>query len=321
MPDVDDKVLILRKGGPGLPAEELYDEIKKRVEDRQIWLARTPREEHELIKSAAVVTGYGLNESLLKSAQRLKWYAHIGIGTDSIPMELLRKKDVSITTASGLMPQIAEQVLGYLLYFSRQFNKAREQMQERKWRRFRPRSLKGSTVTIIGLGSIGQQLATRIEGFDVATLGIRYTPSKGGPTDEVFGYEDVAIHDALARTDYLVLACPLTEETRGLIGEEELETLPTSAVLANVARGEVVDTDALTKAIQNNTLGGAALDVIDPEPLPEEHPLWTYDNVLITPHTAGNSREYWATFAEYLAQNVEQADENGAYDGLENQVQ
>ena len=314
------ETLILRSGGPGLPASDLYEEIDKRVEGR-VRLARTPAEERDLIETATVVTGYGLEASLLDRAERLDLYAHVGIGTDGLPMDLLEEKGVAVTNASGLMPQIAEQVIGYLLYFSRRFEAARRQMDDRTWQRFQPTSLRGSTVTIVGLGSIGHQLAARLEGFKVETIGVRYSPEKGGLTDEVIGYDDDAIHDALSRTDYLVLGCPLTDETRGLIGEAELATLPTSAVLANVARGEVVDTDALTAVLRNNTLGGAALDVTDPEPLPEDHPLWVFDDVLITPHTAGNTREYWTTFAEHLAENLRQAEEKGSFEGLNNQVQ
>jgi len=317
----DEVVLVLRSGGPGLPASELHEEIETRVDDRRVRLARTPVEEHNLIESATVVTGYGLEASLLDYAERLELYAHVGIGTDGLPMDLLEEKEVAVTNASGLMPQIAEQVVGYLLYFVRRFDEARRRMDEHAWQRFQPTSLRGSTVTIVGLGSIGHQLVDRLAEFEVETVGVRYSPEKDGPTGEVIGYDEDAIHDALSRTDYLVLACPLTEETRGLIGEAELATLPTSAVLANVARGEVVDTDALTAALRNNTLGGAALDVTDPEPLPEDHPLWAFDDVLITPHTAGNTREYWTIFAEHLAENLRQAEEKGSFEGLNNQVQ
>lgn len=317
----DEEVLVLRSGGPGLPANELYEEIETRVDDKQVRLARTPVEECDLIKSATVVTGYGLEASLLDRAERLELYAHVGIGTDGLPMDLLEEKEVAVTNASGLMPQIAEQVVGYLLYFAHRFDEAQCRMDEHAWQRFQPTSLRGSTVTIVGLGSIGHQLADRLAGFEVETVGVRYSPEKGGPTDEVIGYDEDAVHDALSRTNYLVLACPLTEETRGLIGEAELATLPTSAVLANVARGGVVDTDALIAELRNNTLGGAALDVTEPEPLPEGHPLWTLDDVLITPHTAGNTREYWTIFAEHLAENLRQVEEKGSFEGLNNQVQ
>ena len=165
----DEEILILRSGGTGFPAGELYEAVDERVDGR-VRLVRTPAEERDLIESTTVVTGYGLEASLLNRAGRLELYAHVGIRTDSLPMDLLEQKGVAVTNALGLMPQIAEQVVGYLLYFIRRFNKARRRMDERTWQRFQPTSLRRNTVTIVGLGSIGRQLAARLEGFEVETL-------------------------------------------------------------------------------------------------------------------------------------------------------
>jgi phosphoglycerate dehydrogenase-like enzyme len=121
----------------------------------------------------------------------------------------------------------------------------------------------------------------------------------------------------LSRTDVLVLACPLTDTTRGLIGEEELVTLPEDALLINVARGPIVETEALVDAIRRNQLRGAALDVTDPEPLPEDHPLWGFDNVQITPHNAGHTPRYYTRLADIVAENVERLERDE--DELRNQ--
>jgi phosphoglycerate dehydrogenase-like enzyme len=118
----------------------------------------------------------------------------------------------------------------------------------------------------------------------------------------VFGQEQ--LHEALSRTDYLVLCCPLTPETRGLIDEAAFGTLSPDAVLVNIARGAVVDTDALVTTLRRGRLGGAALDVTDPEPLPDDHPLWSFDDVLITPHTAGATPKYYERLADIVAENV-----------------
>jgi phosphoglycerate dehydrogenase-like enzyme len=134
----------------------------------------------------------------------------------------------------------------------------------------------------------------------------------------VVGYDDLAA--VLPRTDHLVLACPLTEATRGLVGEAELDPLPPEAVLVNVARGPVVDTDALVATLRRNRLRAAALDVTDPEPLPEDHPLWTLSNVHITPHTAGYTPHYFERCADILAENVRRVNETGSFDDLRNAV-
>lgn len=116
-----------------------------------------------------------------------------------------------------------------------------------------------------------------------------------------------------------MLACPLTETTRGLVGREELLTIDPEAVLVNIARGPVVDTDALLEALRGNQIRGASLDVTDPEPLPEDHPLWNFGNVQITPHNAGHTPKYYDRLADIVAENVERFD---AGDGAElrNQV-
>lgn len=313
-------ILVLRRGGPGLDAETFFDDLCERLPERDIVLARTPMDEHELIEQTTIVTGNGITEDLVTNGKNLKLYAHAGSGTDSLPMETFAEKGVAVTTASGLMPQVAEQAVGYLLFFARRFHDGWERKRNHEWRRFQPYSFNGSTVTVVGLGSIGQQLVKRLSGFDVDTIGVRYTPEKGGPTDEVIGYDPRKFHEALARTNYLALTCPLSETTRTLIGDAELASLPTDAVVVNVARGEVLDTDALTGALRNNELRGAALDVTDPEPLPADHPLWQFGNCFITPHTAGNVPEHWATIAELLKRNLTKIERTGEYTGLENQV-
>jgi len=118
----------------------------------------------------------------------------------------------------------------------------------------------------------------------------------------------------------LVLCCPLTEQTRGVVGAPELRTLSTEALVINVARGPVVETDALVDALRSNSIHGAALDVTEPEPLPPEHPLWSFEDVLITPHVAGYTPDYWTRLASLLGRNIARIQERGAYDDLENQV-
>ena len=195
-----------------------------------------------------------------------------------------------------------------MLVFARRLHEAWRRKQNAEWRHFQSAEFTDSTVTVIGLGAIGQAIVQRLAGFEVETVGIRYTPSKGGPTDEVYGFEPDAIHRALARSDYVVVACPLTDVTRGLLGEAEFATMPPDAVVVNVARGGVIDTDALVAALQSGAIRGAALDVTDPEPLPGDHPLWTLENCLITPHNGGYTPKYWDRLADIVAGNVDRLD-------------
>jgi phosphoglycerate dehydrogenase-like enzyme len=236
-------------------------------------------------------------------------------------MDTLREKNVTVTNASGIhATSIAEQVLGYILMFSRRLNEGLVRKSNREWRHYQSYELSEKTVTIVGLGAIGEEVVQRLQGFETHTIGVRYTPSKGGPTDEVIGFDDEDFHAALARTDYLVLASPLTDTTFGLVGEQEFATLPPESVLVNISRGKIVDTSDLVDALQHEQIRGAALDVVDPEPLPSDHPLWSLSNTLITPHNAGHTPKHWERLADIVASNVKQIEESEDYRGLENQV-
>ncbi len=309
MNDVTPDVVVLREGTEGLSTEPYAAELRERLPDHDVRRARTPSEERELVAEARVVTGVRIDEDVLSHADDLELFACAFAGTEHLPMDALRERGVAVTNAGGIhAPGIAEATLGNMLVFARRLHEGWRRKENREWRHFQSGEFTGSTVTIIGLGSIGRALTQRLEGMEVETIGVRYSPEKGGPTDEVIGFDEEAIHDALARTDYLVIACPLTETTRGLIGEAEFATVPPEAVVINAARGPIVDTDALVDAIRTNGIRGAALDVTDPEPLPPEHVLWGFENVLITPHTGGHTPKHWERLAGIVADNVERLD-------------
>jgi phosphoglycerate dehydrogenase-like enzyme len=301
---------------------ELYREaLQEQLHGCKIRLAATRHEEVEQIAHADIVTDRAIDEELLECADGLKLFACISAGYDHLPLKMLEQHGVAVTNGSGVHgPNMAEQAIGYILMFARCLHKGWRRTQQREWRSYQARELQSSTVTVVGMGAIGTAIADRLTGFGAETVGVRYTPSKGGPTDRIVGFDDPAFEDALAETDYLLLACPLTETTENLIGGSELRTLPTDAVLVNLARGPIVDTDALVKALEENILRGAALDVTDPEPLPEDHVLWNFKNVLITPHMAGQTPEYYGRCATILGRNIERVRETGDYVRLENQV-
>lgn len=313
-------VVVLRKGTEGLPAAAYAEKIRERLPDHQVALAQTPHEERRLIADARVATGIGADEELLSHAQNLDLFVVASSGYEHLPLDTLNEKGVTVANAAGIhAPGIADQVLGYVLMFTRRIHRAIDQRRNREWRHYQAGEMSGSTVTIVGMGSIGQTIVKRLKGFDVNTIGVRYTPEKGGPTDEVIGFDDQAFHEALARTDYLVLSTPLTDETRGLIGSAELDTLPPSAVLVNVCRGGVVETNALLSHLQKGSIAGAAMDVTDPEPLPPDHPLWFLENIIITPHMGGHTPKHWDRLADILASNVEKLDD-GSSSEFVNQV-
>jgi phosphoglycerate dehydrogenase-like enzyme len=314
-------IVVLRRGTHGLPAAEYAQKLQDRLPDHAVQLAQTPHEERQLVRAADVVTSVNIDEALLEEAEHLRLFAGVAAGYDHLPLDALADRGVAVTNASGIhAPNIAEQVVGSLLAFTRRLFEGRERQQQREWRHYQAGELQGDTVTVVGLGSIGTAVVERLEGFGVHTIGVRYTPEKGGPADEVIGFDDEVFHETLSRTDHLVLSCPLTDTTRQLIDAAAFETLPPDAILVNVARGGVVDTDALVSAIRSNAIGAAALDVTDPEPLPEDHPLWGFENVLLTPHNAGHSPKHWDRLVEIVSNNVERIADVDRTTELENQV-
>ena len=316
MPDI----VVRRHSVHGMPVDQYASALRERLPDREVAVARTPAGERELVTDAAVVTGSAIDESLLGRADALQLFASTYAGYDHLPLSTLAERGVALTTASGVHAQnVAEYVVGAWLSLARGFLRARRQQRERVWQAFQATDFAGSRVCVVGLGAIGDAVVERLAGFDVETVAVRHSPEKGAPTDEVYGYDEV--HEAVADARYVALACPLTDETRGLVDRSLLRTTHPDCVLVNVARGPVVDTDALVDACQRNYLGGAVLDVTDPEPLPSDHPLWEFENVLITPHNAGHTPEYYERLADIVAENVRRAEETGSWDGLENQVE
>ena len=302
-------VVVLREGTVELSMGAYAAALRERLPDRTVELARTPKQERELIRDARVVTGTDVDPDLVDDASNLQFFACTFAGTDHLAVDELTARGVAVTNASGVhAPGIAEQSIGNMLVFARRLHEAWRRKQNAEWRHFQSAEFTDSTVTIIGLGAIGQAIVQRLAGFEVDTVGIRYTPSKGGPTDEVYGFEPDAVHHALARSDYVVVACPLADVTRELLGGAEFATMPPNAVVVNAARGGVIDTDALVAALQSGAIRGAALDVTDPEPLPGDHPLWTLENCLITPHTGGHTPKYWDRLADIVAENVDRLD-------------
>jgi phosphoglycerate dehydrogenase-like enzyme len=302
--DTGSDVVVLRHKIQGLPASDLAEAVRDRLPDHEVAVAETPDGERELLETASVAVGVRFDAERLSAAPNLDLFVCAYAGTGHLPLDAFEERGVAVTSASGVHgPNIAEHAVGAILSFTHGFGRAWRQQRNRHWRAYRSGELMGSTVTVVGLGAIGRAVVDRLEPFGVDTVGVRYSPEKGGPTDEVYGFDE--IHDALPKTDHLVVACPLTDETENLIDEAALRTLPSSAFLVNVARGGIVDTDALVATLRQNYLGGASLDVTDPEPLPADHPLWRFEEVQITPHSAGFTPKYYERLADIVADNVE----------------
>ncbi|MBO0855209.1 MAG: hydroxyacid dehydrogenase [Nocardia sp.] len=210
------------------------------------------------------------------------------------------------TSAAGAFAEsVAEHAVMLLLAGVRYLP---EHVRARTWRqqRFFPHigTLRGSTVAVIGAGGIGREVITMLEPFGVEVIAVNRS---GAPVRFPSVTETVPaarLREVWPRTDHVVLAAPATTGTHHLLGKNELVQLRPHSWVVNIARGPLIDTDALVAALRNNVIGGAALDVTDPEPLPDSHPLWALPNVIITPHDSNPPQLRTAAFARHVAENI-----------------
>jgi phosphoglycerate dehydrogenase-like enzyme len=258
--------------------------IKKQLDEEGL------RRWRELLHQADVAFDFDWLDParLPQAAPGLRWVQATSAGIG----EFLRAKGligshIRFTTAAGVHAKpLAEFVLLGLLYFVRAVPLLLQRKAERRWERFTSRSLEGMRMLIVGLGSVGRAVAAACTPFGIEVWGMGRTTPKVMPEGLHRCIEPRGLRAALAEVDALVLACPLTRQTRNLIGREEIALMRQGALLINIARGQVVDEPAMIAALTDGRLGGAALDVAAVEPLPVESPLWSLGNVLISPHSA-----------------------------------
>jgi phosphoglycerate dehydrogenase-like enzyme len=288
---------------------EMENELKARLEASlpssvDILVATTPAQSKRRISTVEIVLTIRPLGDLLDEATELQWIQSLNAGIDSYDFERIGQRDILVTTASGVASDpIAEQVLGYLLVFERKIHRGiRQQIDHGVWQSYTGGELGEKTICIVGIGTIGTRIAELASAFDMVVIGTkRDTETVPEAVDEV--HPPDGIHQALTEADYVVLSCPLNEETRGLIGTEEFMAMPSSGVLVNVARGEIVDEDALETSLQEGIIKGAALDVFQQEPLPPESVLWDLPNAIVTPHMAGTTPRYVERAAALFSDN------------------
>jgi phosphoglycerate dehydrogenase-like enzyme len=256
-----------------------------------------------------VISGLWQN-SLLDRAQKLRFIQSIGAGTDQFPRDELAMRGIRLASARGVNARaVAEHAMALILALTRRLPEARDNQARRIWRGMigdlaeREDELGGKTLLIVGLGDIGGRLARLAKAFDMRVIGLRRNPAAGrGMADAVHRMEELG--SLLPEADFVALSCPLTKETQDLIDAAALGRMKPSAHLVNVARGRVVDEVALVEALAAGRIAGAGIDVTTEEPLAANSPLWGMAQVLITPHTAGETRRYEDNVIEILRDNL-----------------
>ena len=256
-----------------------------------------------------VVSGLWQNR-LLDQATKLRFIQAIGAGTDQFARQELAKRGIRLASAHGVNYRaVSEHAMALILALSRRLPEARDNQGKRVWRGMigdpseREDELGGKTLLVVGLGQIGGRLAQLAKAFDMRVVGLRRDPTAGrGAADAVHATGELKA--LLAEADFVVLTCPLTKETEKLLDAEALGRMKHSAYLVNVARGRVVDEAALVEALAARHIAGAGIDVTVEEPLAPNSPLWGMEHVLLTPHTAGETRHYEDNVIEILRDNL-----------------
>jgi glyoxylate/hydroxypyruvate reductase A len=250
--------------------------------------AATRDEAVAAVGDAEVAFAWKVPPDVWRHARRLRWVQVMGAGVDWALVPTL-PRGVVVTRAPGIFgPWMVEYALGWCLWVTQRMAAFTAAQRERRWLRdVIPGRLGGRTMAVVGLGDIGRAIARSARALGMTVLGVSLSGRAVRGLARV--YTPDQLPTVLALADFAVLTVPLTRETRGLIGRRELRAMRPDAWLLNIARGPVVDERALVDALQARRIGGAILDVFDIEPLPADHPLWRFPNVVITPHVSGPS--------------------------------
>jgi phosphoglycerate dehydrogenase-like enzyme len=301
-----------------LPAGWALTDVAEPVDGRGDGGGDSPgaRAARQAVRGAEVYVGFGVPADLFHAATaapegRLRWAHTASAGVGTALHEAMRASDVVLTNAAGIYAEpMADTVLAMILHFARGVDFAVRAQAERRWDKSPfdaadapVRELGECTLGIVGLGGIGRAVARRGVSLGMRVIGTRRRGAEGPEGVEVFSGEG-ALDRILPRSDYLVVAVPQTDETTAMIGARELARLPDGAVVVNVARGGVIDEDALVDALRGGRLRGAGLDVFRREPLPAQSPLWALPNVLVLPHVSGTSHRFWRRQTDLIIENL-----------------
>jgi len=240
----------------------------------------------------------------------LKWVHSIQAGVDRFPHDRFRDRGVVLTNSTGIHGDaVGETVAGFVLALARRLHEHVDSQGDREWDR--PAwddawTVAGEQATVVGLGGLGRGVVDRLTGLGMDVVGVRRTPTPEPRVERV--YTPAAIEEAVADTRFVVLAVPLTDDTRGLVDASVFDAMCDDAYLVNVARGGVADQAALVDALRAESIAGAALDVFETEPLPEDSPLWGMDDVIVSPHCAAYTRDYYRHVATILRESLDRID-------------
>ncbi len=241
------------------------------------------------ISDAEILYGV-VSEDALPHAKSLQWVMQPFVGVERSMYPAFKESPITLINSKRLYgPQLAEHAFALLLSLTRGINTQLELMREKEWKWLPCVEVSGMTMGILGLGGIGRAVAQRAKAFDFEVIAVDPEPMEKPDTVDELGQLD-QLHEFLSRSEVLTVCCPITPQTHKLLSHAEFDALPEGCYFINVSRGKVVDEDALVAALKSGKVAGAGLDVTYTEPCPQDNPLWTLPNVILTSHTAGSSQ-------------------------------
>jgi phosphoglycerate dehydrogenase-like enzyme len=264
------------------------------------------------IANVEILFGISLRPEQFVAATKLRWIHSQAAAVHQLMFPELVNSDVIITNARDVHgPVVAEQVVAMMFALAKRIPAAVRFQQNHEWGqdafssgRSHSRELAGATLGLVGLGSIGRNVAKHASALGMRVIAVREHPEKEKPQYVHQVLPTSKLQELLAQSDYVVLSTPVTAETTGMIGRQQLATMKPEAFLLNVGRGPLIDEAALADVLREHKIGGAALDVFDQEPLPPDSALWDLEDLLITPHTAGISEKMWERHYVLFSDNL-----------------
>jgi phosphoglycerate dehydrogenase-like enzyme len=293
-----------------VPADGV-ETLRRRFPHITFTYATQPEQRSAGLKGCDVAFTWYLTADELQSAPRLRWVHTSAVAVETMCLPELFARNIAVSNTRGVQAwPIAEHTIAAILALAKQLPFALEQQRTSRWAQNEfvgdrlPWLLRGQTLGLIGVGTIGADIAKLASAFGMRVVAVRRRPGLDRPA----GVEAIVpldrLDDLLPTLDVLAIAAPLTPETDRLIDADALSRMKRGAVLVNVGRGRIVDNAALVAALRSGHLGGACLDVFEQEPLPADDPLWTCPNVIITPHTSGFRRGHWDEVLELFSENI-----------------
>ncbi|WP_339229103.1 D-2-hydroxyacid dehydrogenase [Oceanobacillus sp. FSL K6-2867] len=289
-------------------SDKHQEKLKQKYSNQRFLFSESDEMTKEYLAEAEVLVTYGsdVNEQTIQYAPNLKWIMVLSAGVDELPAKLIREKEILVTNARGIhKTQMAEYAISMLLQVYRQEKILIENEQAHLWdKSVKVKEITGRTIVIAGTGAIGQEVARLAKAFQMKTIGV----SRRGKNTAYFD-ENVTndkLKDVLAEADFLVSVLPRTKETSGFFTDDHFNAMPNHGVFLNMGRGDAVSSKVILRAVHENEIAHAVLDVSEQEPLPKDHPFWSEDKVTITPHISGLSPHYVTRALEIFTKNLEQ---------------